>query len=110
MIFKRKSNVIITFFPTKIIEENKIFKNMRNLAVNTQTLVETTINNNEVNNTLDIVNHFPGVGQQIGPSIVDRYGFLHGRNFENAFNRVHQENNLFLDVRNVDLFQLNNNN
>jgi hypothetical protein len=33
---------------------------MRNLAVNTQTLVETTINNNEVNNNLDIVNHFPG--------------------------------------------------
>jgi len=83
---------------------------MRNLAVNTQTLVETTINNNEVNNNLDIVNHFPGVGQQIGPSIVDQYGFLHGRNFENAFNRVHQENGLFLDVRNVDLFQLNNNN
>jgi hypothetical protein len=80
---------------------------MRNLAVNTQT--ETTINNNEVNNILDIVNHFSGVRQQIGPNIVDQYGFLHGRNFENAFNRVHQENGLFLDVRNVDLFQLNNN-
>jgi hypothetical protein len=55
---------------------------MRNNLTTTQTLFETTSNNNEVNNILDIANVFPGVGQQIGPSIVDQYGFLHGRNFE----------------------------